>query len=138
VQLDLVKLKLITPDYEAQDTLRVTHKILGMYGQMPILEIAESPSPCLYVVDLRPLATLTKYGEQPEFSIGYFDEPRARELLGKHPNLIREPPPESGREDQRLRKLLLKVGLRLYETNDLHVQDVSAVLGRPLTGPVKD
>ena len=94
------------------------------------------PTSDIYAVDLARFAILTRYGERPVFGIEEFTERRAREILARQPRLILDPPPESGLEDERVRQLQLKVGLDLWETYELTVNDSNAVIGRPLVGPI--
>jgi hypothetical protein len=130
--------KLVTPDWDARvkAALRTTYRILGMYRDIPILEVPGGQEPAVYAVDLARFATLTRYGELPEFNIEPFDEIQAREILKRQPRLILEPPPESGLEDERVRQLQLRVGLDLWEAYELTVNDPNAVIGRSLVGPI--
>lgn len=105
---------------------------MGFRNDTPVVDFAVSGVQAIYVVDIAAFASLTRYGELPEFAIEEFSRQRAQELLRQNPNLISEPPLVSGLEEARLNQLLLRVGLRLYETYDLEVRDPAAVIGRPL------
>lgn len=125
----------ITPysDPKVGQLLKSKHRILGLYKEVPLLDIAEAPMPALYAVDLSRFGSLKRYGAEPEFSITEFDETSARELLASQPRLISTPPPDVGLDDERVRQLRLKVGLDLWETYELMVEDEAAVRGRNLT-----
>lgn len=118
---------------------RALHGFMGAYAGVPVLNIANSPTPTLYAIDLAQFATLTRYGEGqdflPEFRVYAFSPDDAREVLARNPHLILDPPPDSGDEDERIRQLRLRVGLDLWETYDLKVKDPRAVLGRPIVDP---
>ena len=137
-QLYIDLTKKVTPDWDprVEAALRTTYRILGMYRDIPILEIPGGEEPAVYAVDLARFATLTRYGEQPVFEIEEFTEDRAREILARQPRLILDPPPESGLDDERIRQLQLRVGLDLWEMYELTVKDPNAVIGRPLVGPI--
>jgi hypothetical protein len=113
------------------------HRILAFYERIPILDIAESDAPALYVVDLPNFGFLTRFGDEPEFAVEEFDDERARALLQQNPRIISEPPPQSGLEDARVGQLRLRVGLRIFETYDLEVRNPAAVFGRRLVGPIR-
>src|SRR4051794_4057125 len=93
----------------------------------------------LYAVDLAQFARLTRYGEGPKFGpelkVEPFSDDQARRALARQPNLILDPPPESGLDDERVRRLQLRVGLELWETYKLDVKDPYAVIARPLADP---
>ena len=135
----LVDMKLrIVGDWEAQvkQALSTTFRIEGMYAGIPILDIRESPSPAVYAVDLARFATLTEYGEKPEFKLESIDAARAKELLKQNPNLVLGSPAGPNVETEKIRQLQLKVGLQIFETYELRILDKYAVAGCPLTGPV--
>lgn len=142
--LDLMKRIIGDWDSRVQAALRTTYRIMGMAriasmdSDIPVLTLAESHLSALYAIDLARFATLTRYGKMPEFKIEDFTEDRAREILTRQPRLITDPPPESGLEEDRIRQLRLRVGLDLWETYELTVKDPSAVVGRPLMGPILD
>ena len=123
-------------DPQVKQTLATTFRIFGMYAEVPILDIPESPSPGIYAMDVARFAKLTRYGAQPEFEIEEITPQRASDLLSKNPKLVSNPPAEPGKEEERLRQLQLRVGLRLFETYALTALDSEAVVGCPLTGPV--
>ena len=141
---DLRKSLLRPGDVRVNPPLRSKHRVIGVHVETgaPVLDIAESPIPALYAVDLARFATLTRYGKgqdfEPEFRVEEFDETRARAILAQQPRLILEPPPESGLEEERIRQLRLRVGLELWETYDLTVKDPRAVIARPLVGQPVD
>jgi len=132
------KLRIVVSDWEPQvkQALGTTFRIVNMYEGLPILHIPESPSPGLYVVDLARFATLTEYGEKPDFELEAIDDVRARDLLQRNPNLVPDSPTGPHSESEKARELQLKVFLKLYETYKLSVLDRNAVAGCPLTGPV--
>jgi hypothetical protein len=132
--------KEVIPDWDprVQATLRTTYRIVGMFAGVPIMDIPVSPMPAVYAVDLASFASLTRYGEKPEFEVKEIDEERAREILARQPRLIMDPPPNSGLEEERIRQLQLRVSLDLWETYELTVKDPRAVVGRPLVGPILD
>jgi hypothetical protein len=141
---DVRKSLLRAGDIRVSPPLRSKHRIVGVHAEtgVPVLDIAESPAPALYAIDLARFATLTRYGTgpdlEPEFRIEEFTEARAREILQKQPRLILDPPPESGDEEERIRQLRLRVGLELWETYELKVKDPRGVIARPLVGPPVD
>jgi hypothetical protein len=120
--------------------LRATHRFVGAHAGIPIVAIEPSPEPRLYTVDLARFATLTRYGEgadfEPEFTVKPFTDDEARDVLARQPNLILDPPPGSGQDEERIRQLQLRVGLELWETYKLEVKDPGAVIARPLADPV--
>ena len=130
----------VIPDWDprVEAALYTTYRIMGMYHDVPILELPDSQVPAVYALDLAQFATLTRYRELPDFKIEEFSEDRAREILARQPRLIMEPPPNSGLDDERVRQLQLRVGLDLWETYELTVTDPNAVVGRPLVGPILD
>lgn len=118
-------------------TKRAVHRFMGAHAGVPVLNIADSPTPTLYAVDLAQFGTLTRYGKGPdflpEFHVYGFTAAEARTVLARRPRLIMDPPPESGDDDERIRQLRLRVGLELWETYDLKVHDdPRAVIGRPI------
>ncbi|GEM_PF-1367731 len=121
---------------QTEQALSRTFRILGIYADIPILHIAESPSPGMYVVDLTKFASLTRYGADPEFTLEEISPQRGKDLLSENPMLVSDPPAGTGLEEERLRQLLMKVDLRLFETYELAVLDGEAVVGSPLVGPV--
>lgn len=68
--------KEVIPDWDSRVTaaLRTTYRIIGMYHDLPILEIPEAQESAVYAVDLARFATLTRYGEQPVFEVEEFTE----------------------------------------------------------------
>lgn len=136
LQVDL--LRVVTPRWALSGELSATFRILGVHEQMPIMDIAESPDPSVYVVDLARFAGLARYADRPEFAIEELDDAQAQELLDRNPDLVTTPPPLPDTPAERLRQLSLKVGLRLYERYELMVRDPQALLGRPLVGEVEN
>jgi hypothetical protein len=134
----------IVPEWSksVQEALRTTYRIMGMYGDVPVLYLPDTLISSMYAVDLARFAALTRYGYgpdfKPEFDIKPFDDDEAREVLARQPRLIMNPPPDSGRDDERAQQLQLRVGLDLWETYALTVKDPRAVAGRPFVGPILD
>jgi hypothetical protein len=131
-----------TPSPGTQMSLRNDYRLINTHDGIPILDIAESPTPSLYAVDLARFATLTRYSEDsdltPEFAVRAFTDTTARDVLKRQPRLILDPPAESGMEDERVRQLQLRVGLELWETYRLDVHDREAVMARPLADVALD
>jgi len=119
---------------------RATHRFIGVHAGIPLVAIEAVRTPMLFAVDLARFATLTRYGVgpnfDPEFSVEAFTDETARKVLARQPNLILDPPPESGLDEERIRQLQLRVGLELWETYKLDVKDPDAVIARPLADPV--
>ena len=119
---------------------RATYRFIGAHAGTPVIGIEGVRTPTLLAVDLTQFGTLTRYGEgpnfDPEFRVTAFSDEEARKVLVRQPNLIMEPTPASGREEERIRQLQLRVGLELWETYKLDVKDPSAVIGRPLADSV--
>lgn len=118
---------------------RASHRFIGVHAGIPLVAIEAVRTPMLYAVDLARFATLTRYGVgphfDPEFSVKVFTDEDARRVLARQPNLILDPPPSSGQDDERIRQLQLRVGLELWETYRLDVKDPGAVIARPLADP---
>jgi hypothetical protein len=125
-------------DVKVWEALRSTYHVMGMYHDCPVLDLPVATVPAVYALDLAQFASLTRYGELPEFRIEEFSEQRAREILAHQPRLIQDPPPESGLEEARIRQLQLRVGLDLWERYRLTIKDPLAAIGRPLVGPIVD
>ena len=64
----------------------------------------------MYAVDLARFATLTRYGELPEFNIEPFDEIQAREILKRQPRLILNRHPSQSWRTSAIRQLQLRSG----------------------------
>ena len=135
VDLAVALTYLVTPDWELKGILRMGFKILGAHRDVPIVEIDQGGAPAFYAVDLAKFARLRRFGSRPEFALNEIDAEEAAELLEENPGLIKEPPPVPGMENERVRKVLLQLHLRLYERHELVVQDRSAVVGRPVNYP---
>jgi hypothetical protein len=120
--------------------IRATHRFVGAFDNVPVVAIDATSLPAVYALDVVRFATLTRYGVgpdfDPEFRVEAFTDEAARNVLARQPNLILDPPPESGLEDERIRQLQLRVGLELWETYKLDVKDPGAVIARPLADPV--
>lgn len=113
-------------------------RLVGSYRGLPILDIPQSDVPSVYVVDLGAFGRLIKHSDAPDFALEEFDEERAKQLLCENPALISNPAPDSGLDADRVKQLQLRVGLRLYETYEIQVDDPNSVIARPLVGPVVD
>ena len=115
---------------------RATHRFIGVHEGIPFIAIESVRAPMLFAVDLARFGTLTRFGKgpnyDPEFEVNPFTDDAARDELARQPNLILEPRPERGNESERIRQLRLRVGLELWETFKLDVQDPAAVVARPL------
>jgi hypothetical protein len=138
LQVDLAKSIVGAWEPEVRRGLRTTFRILGMHSGMPILDIAQSASPAVHVVDLRRFASLDLFDDGLTFALEDIDAARAAEMLRENPNIVVDPPPESGQDLERIRVLRLRVRLELWEAGALTVHDSNAAVGRPLVGDVLD
>lgn len=116
----------LTPTWELPEDLQGPW-IIGAVGVLPVLHLRDLTIPGLFVVDMGRFASLTKYGPDAEFSVEDFSETRARELIDQNPDLVRLPEGAPDTTEERLRQLQLHVGLRLYESLGLEVNDPQAV-----------
>ncbi|MBI4212842.1 MAG: hypothetical protein HY534_00885 [Chloroflexi bacterium] len=115
--------------------LGTNFRILGMFGDVPMLDIPESRAPGVYAVDIQRFGQLTRHGEEPVFDIETIGEERARSLLRKSPEL--GAPSDAARNvADAVRQLQLKVTLELFETYELEVLNKNAAVGSPLEGPI--
>ena len=111
--------------------------VLGTWvqqGNVPVIHFtAVSPGsaaamrPAVFILDLGRFGSLIQHGE-PVFRLTPFTEAEARKLLASNPELIASPPPGAD-EEERVRQMLLRVHLRLFESYELRVADRVAVRG---------
>lgn len=117
--------KHLTLKWELPDELKKIW-ILGAHRGVPILHLNRSGARAVFVADLKAFASLTLYGDGPEFSLEGISEERARELLGSDPASTAWPNDVAA---ARIRQLRLRAELRLFESVDFTLLDADAAAG---------
>lgn len=106
--------------------------IIGLHQQIPLLHIPEAPRAALYVVDLPRFAQLIQFGTGPQFQIEEFTRERALQVISQNPDIVTLPVGTPDTTDQRVKRLLLHVGLELHESSKIERRGPGAARGAPI------
>lgn len=121
---DLWQHESFVPDWEMDIPSKLW--VAGQHNGIPLITMQESSLRGLYLVDLRRLAALTRYGDV-EFDTTVIDEEQAQAILDNTKQTLTWDPGTPDTREEKLRQLQLHVGVRLYESFQLESLDTGAV-----------